>query len=76
MIVARELGEKRIIELMSNESEYGDEDSARFRLTLARMLPPPPGRGLPSRPLPSRLKWKSVLAKDPAAAAAAAATAA
>lgn len=59
-MVANELGENRIIELMSNESEYGDEDSARFRLTDARMLP---GRGLFSRE-PSMLKWKSVLANE------------
>lgn len=37
-IVASELGENRIIVLMSNESEYGDEDRARFRLTLARSI--------------------------------------
>lgn len=39
-----ELGEKRIMELMSNESEYGDDDSALLRL--CRRLP---GRGLASR---------------------------
>jgi hypothetical protein len=38
-----EFGEKRIIELMSNESEYGDEERALFRL--CRKLP---GRGLVS----------------------------
>jgi hypothetical protein len=54
------LGEYRIMELMSNESEYGEEDSARFRLTLARILP---GRGEFSREL-SMLKWKSVLANE------------
>lgn len=31
MMDVRELGEKRIMELMSNVSEYGDEDSGRFR---------------------------------------------
>lgn len=34
---AREFGENRIMELMSKESEYGDELKARFRD--ARMLP-------------------------------------
>lgn len=34
-IVANEFGENRIIVLMSNESEYGDDERARFRLTLA-----------------------------------------
>lgn len=57
-MVAREFGENRIIVLMSNESEYGDEESARFRLTLARSIPlAAASRELPNRPLlPSRLK--------------------
>lgn len=46
-----EFGEKRIIEFMSNESEQGDDDSARFRLIDARR----PARGLLSRD-PSMLK--------------------
>lgn len=37
-IVASEFGENRIIVLISNESEYGDEERARFRLTLARNI--------------------------------------
>lgn len=41
---ASEFGENRIMELMSKESEYGDELRARFRD--ARMLP---GRGLFNR---------------------------
>lgn len=52
-MLVNELGEYRIIELISKESEYGDEDKARFRLTLARILP---GRGLFSLPDPSMLK--------------------
>lgn len=65
-IVAKEFGEKRIIELISNESEYGDEDSARFRLTLARNILFVASRELLSRPLllPSKLKWKSALANE------------
>lgn len=65
-IVANELGENRIIVLMSNESEYGDEESARFRLTLARSIPlVAASRELPKRPLlPSKLKWKSALANE------------
>lgn len=83
-IVARELGENRIIELMSNESEYGDEDMARLRLMEARIepRPPPPGPREPVRVAAaaaavaaSRLKWKSVLASELAAPAAAAAAA-
>lgn len=46
---------------MSNESEYGDVERARFRLTLARMLP---GRGELSRLAASMLKWKSALARE------------
>lgn len=48
------------MELISNESEYGDEDKARLRLTLARILP---DRGLLSRE-PSILNGKSVLANE------------
>lgn len=44
---------------MSNESEYGDDDNARFRLIDARR----PARGLLNRD-PSMLKWKSVLANE------------
>lgn len=36
--MANEFGEKRIIVLMSNESEYGDDDRARFLLMLARII--------------------------------------
>lgn len=86
-IVARELGENRIIELISNESEYGDEDIARLRLIEARIdpRPPPPGPRELARDAAaaaaaaSRLKWKSVLASElacPEEAAAAAAAAA
>lgn len=50
---AREFGEYRIIELISNESEYGEDDKARLRLTLARILP---GRGLFNRLAASMLK--------------------
>lgn len=46
---------------MSNESEYGDVERARFRLTLARILP---GRGELSRLAASMLKWKSALASE------------
>lgn len=65
-IVANELGENRIIVLISNESEYGDDDNARFRLTLARsILFEAASRELPNRPLlPSKLKWKSALANE------------
>lgn len=57
IMVAKEFGEKRIMEFISNESEYGDEESARLRLTLARRLPPPAlDRGPFRRPLASRLK--------------------
>lgn len=38
---AKEFGENLIIELISNESEYGDELNARFREALIL-----PGRGL------------------------------
>lgn len=57
-MVASELGENRIIVFMSNESEYGDEDNARLRLTLARSIPlAAASRELPNRPLlPSKLK--------------------
>jgi hypothetical protein len=47
----REFGEKRIIELMSNESEYGDDERALFLLW--RKLP---GRGLVSRELAENRK--------------------
>jgi hypothetical protein len=47
----REFGEKRIIELMSNESEYGDDDSALF-LLWRKLL----GRGLVSRELAEKRK--------------------
>lgn len=65
-IVANEFGENRIIELISNESEYGDEDMARLRLTLARnILFAAASRELAKRPLlPSKLKWKSALANE------------
>lgn len=43
-IETREFGEKRIMELISKESEYGEEDRARFRLC-RRLF----GRGLFSR---------------------------
>lgn len=52
-ILAKEFGEYRIIELMSKESEYGEDDNARLRLTLARILPPGP---TVVRPGLSRLK--------------------
>jgi hypothetical protein len=48
----REFGEKRIIELISNESEYGDDDSALFRLC-RKLL----GRGLVSRELAENKYW-------------------
>lgn len=52
-----EFGEYRIMELMSKESEYGDEDKARFRLVkLARKLL--------AALAPSILKWKSALANE------------
>lgn len=73
--VANEFGENRIIVLISKESEYGDEDRARFRLMLAlsMLLAVAESRELLSRgPLPlSRLKWKSVLARELLTAAAA-----
>jgi hypothetical protein len=47
----REFGEKRIIELMSNESEYGDEERALFRLCLKLL-----GRGLVSLELAEKRK--------------------
>lgn len=78
--VASELGENRIIALMSNESEYGDADMARLRLIDARIEPPTLLAPPPPRPRDelsardaSRLKWKSVLASELAAAAVAAA---
>lgn len=62
---ASELGEHLIIELISNESEYGEDDNGLLRLTLALMLP---GRGLfkrePPPPPASILKWKSVLPNE------------
>lgn len=65
-IVANVFGENRIIELISNESEYGDEDRARFRLTAARsILFVAASRELAKRPLlPSKLNGKSVLANE------------
>lgn len=64
-IVANELGEKRIIELISNESEYGDEERARLRLTARSILFAAASRELPSRPLlPSKLKGNSALANE------------
>jgi hypothetical protein len=48
----REFGEKRIIELMSNESEYGDDESALF-LLWRKLL----GRGLVSRELAENRKF-------------------
>lgn len=54
--LTREFGEYLIIELISNESEYGDEDKARFLLVrLARRL---------LALVPSILKWKSALANE------------
>jgi hypothetical protein len=47
----REFGEKRIIELISNESEYGDDERALFRLC-RKLL----GRGLVSRELAENRK--------------------
>lgn len=47
----REFGENRIIELMSNESEYGDEERALFRLC-RKLL----GRGLVSLELAEKKK--------------------
>jgi hypothetical protein len=52
----REFGEKRIIELISNESEYGDDESALF-LLWRKLL----GRGLVSRELASMEKGNSEL---------------
>jgi hypothetical protein len=46
----REFGEKRIIELMSNESEYGDDERALFRLC-RKLL----GRGLVSLELAEKI---------------------
>lgn len=64
-IVANELGEKRIIELISNESEYGDEERARLRLTARSILFVAASRELPNRPLlPSKLNGKSALANE------------
>lgn len=66
-IVANEFGENRIIVLMSNESEYGDEERARFRLTLARsiLLAVAVSRELLSRvPLLPSKKWKSAVANE------------
>jgi hypothetical protein len=47
----REFGEKRIIELISNESEYGDEERALFRLC-RKLL----GRGLVNLELAEKRK--------------------
>jgi hypothetical protein len=47
----REFGEKRIMELMSNESEYGDDERALFRLC-RKLL----GRGLVSLELAENRK--------------------
>lgn len=65
-MVANVFGENRIIELISNESEYGDEDRARFRLTAARsILFAAASRELAIRPLlPSKLNGKSALASE------------
>lgn len=65
-MVASEFGENRIIVLISNESEYGDDDSARFRFKLDRSMPlEAASRELLNRPLlPSRLKRKSALANE------------
>lgn len=55
--LTREFGEYLIMELISNESEYGDEDKARFLLVkLARRLL--------AALVPSILKWKSALANE------------
>lgn len=65
-IVASEFGENRIIVLISNESEYGEDDSARFRFKLDLSMPlEAASRELPIRPLlPSKLKRKSALANE------------
>lgn len=65
-IVANEFGENRIIVLISNESEYGEDDSARLRFKLDRSIPlEAASRELPKRPLlPSKLKRKSALANE------------
>jgi hypothetical protein len=47
----REFGEKRIIELISKESEYGDEERALFRLC-RKLL----GRGLVNLELAEKRK--------------------
>jgi Uma2 family endonuclease len=54
---AKELGENLIIELISKESEYGEDDKALFRDCLKL-----PGLGLLSRE-PSMLKGNSLLAR-------------
>lgn len=51
-IDANEFGEKRIIEFISNESEYGDDDNARFLDALILL-----GRGLFNR---EPLKYKRI----------------
>lgn len=65
-IVANEFGENRIIVFISNESEYGEEDRARFRFRLDRSIPlDAASREFPNRPLlPSKLKRKSALANE------------
>ena len=66
IMVASEFGENRIIVLISNESEYGEDDNARFRFKLDLNIPlEAASRELPSRPLlPSKLKRKSALANE------------
>lgn len=66
MMVTRELGEKRIIELISKESEYGEVESARLRLIMPALLRrlADLDSGLPLSREFSKLKWNSVLANE------------